>query len=63
MKVWVQTYFEVNRYGKTVERERIYGPSLKHHEVTKICDRFIFNQTQKGRPLLPQYDLIQEMRA
>lgn len=63
MKVWVQTYFEVTRWGTTVERERIYGDSLDLYEVRKIADRFIINMRSKGKPVLPQYDLSQEVRA
>lgn len=63
MKVWVQTYFEVTRWGNTVERERIYGSNLKIHEVRKIADRFMMNQKLKGRPILPQYDIHEELRA
>jgi hypothetical protein len=62
-RVWVLTYFEVNRYGQTAERERLYGPTLQLHEVRKIADKWITNQRMKGRPMLPQYDLVQELRA
>lgn len=63
MKCWVVTYFETTRFGNTIERERIYGPSLKINEVRKIADKFIFNQQMKGKAVMSQYDLVQEMRA
>ena len=63
MRVWVQTYYIANRFGSMIERERTYGSSLQLHEVRQRADRFIINLQQKGAPVYPQYDLVQEMRA
>lgn len=60
MKIWQVTYYEANRFGSMQEKAKAFPSSLTVWEVRNLMDKWMESQRSRGRPLFPQYDVVEE---
>ena len=60
MKIWQVTYYEANRFGSMQEKAKVFPSHLTVWEVRNLMDKWLVSQQAKGRPLFPQYDVVEE---
>lgn len=60
MKAWLVTYYEANRFGSMQEKAKTFPAHMTSWEVRKVMDGWIEGQQRRGRPVFPQYDVVEE---
>lgn len=62
-QVVVATYFENNRFGSMIERERVFGGEITIPQARTIVEKWVLRQREAGKPLYPGFDVVLERRA